>query len=220
MKSAWPTDGGSERCARQLACVGQMGDSSVFRSWAQAGQDDWVLGLVDGPGVFVDVGAYDGVEHSNTLALEEAGWRGLCIEPNPVAFERLRANRRCTCAMVACAAADGTVPFDGFQIAAGGPPVEARTLDRVTAQASLPWWIDFLSLDVEGYELEVLAGSTAARFRLVTVEHNLYRDGPEHKDAIFKYLTARGFERAVEDVVADGYGPYEDWFTNEAWRAW
>src|SRR5258706_11369284 len=38
-------------------------------------------------GVFVDVGAYDGVALSNTYYFEkELGWQGICIEPNPMAF--------------------------------------------------------------------------------------------------------------------------------------
>jgi len=35
-------------------------------------------------GVFVDVGAYDGLTHSNTIGLAAMGWRGICIEPVPL----------------------------------------------------------------------------------------------------------------------------------------
>lgn len=44
-------------------------------------------------GTFVDVGAHDGIEFSNTLVFEQAGWSGLCIEPNPYSFGRMTANR-------------------------------------------------------------------------------------------------------------------------------
>ena len=40
-------------------------------------------------GTFLDLGAYDGIDLSNTRALTELGWSGVCIEPNPVIFERL-----------------------------------------------------------------------------------------------------------------------------------
>lgn len=41
-------------------------------------------------GVFVDVGAMDGVTHSNTKALEEAyEWHGVCIEPSPPNYDKL-----------------------------------------------------------------------------------------------------------------------------------
>lgn len=50
-------------------------------------------------GMFIDVGAYDGILISNTYKLEkEYAWTGLCVEPNPDAFKKLRANRSCFCA--------------------------------------------------------------------------------------------------------------------------
>src|SRR3974390_100826 len=53
-------------------------------------------------GVFVDVGAYDGISFSNTLMFErELGWTGLCIEPNPDVFPRLIENRSATCLEIA-----------------------------------------------------------------------------------------------------------------------
>ncbi len=41
-------------------------------------------------GVFLDIGANDGVTFSNTYDLVLQGWRGVCVEPSPVAFERLK----------------------------------------------------------------------------------------------------------------------------------
>ena len=49
-------------------------------------------------GVFIDVGAYDGITFSNTLMLErERGWTGICIEPLPDIYAELKRNRRCIC---------------------------------------------------------------------------------------------------------------------------
>ncbi|MGI8984553.1 MAG: FkbM family methyltransferase, partial [Acidimicrobiales bacterium] len=68
---------------------------------SQYGQDQFLDNEVfrgQRGGVFVDVGANDGVSFSNTLLLErERGWRGLCIEPHPRAFEQLVRNRTCDC---------------------------------------------------------------------------------------------------------------------------
>ena len=41
-------------------------------------------------GRFLDIGAYDGKTFSNTLALAERGWTGVCVEPSPHAFRRLQ----------------------------------------------------------------------------------------------------------------------------------
>ncbi len=49
-------------------------------------------------GFFVDIGAYDGVESSNTLFFEESlNWKGVCIEPLPNIFPKLLANRKADC---------------------------------------------------------------------------------------------------------------------------
>jgi len=67
---------------------------------SQLGQDRIVDEYLHGKrnGVFVDIGAYDGVTFSNTLMLErDRGWAGICIEPLPDVFVELRKNRRCIC---------------------------------------------------------------------------------------------------------------------------
>src|SRR5205823_12423666 len=67
---------------------------------SQLGQDKVVDEYLRGKrnGVFVDIGAYDGVTFSNTLMLEnERDWTGICIEPLPDVCAALRKNRRCIC---------------------------------------------------------------------------------------------------------------------------
>lgn len=49
-------------------------------------------------GVFVDIGANDGVSLSNSYFFERFRcWRGLCIEPIPAIFQQLQKNRSCIC---------------------------------------------------------------------------------------------------------------------------
>ena len=67
---------------------------------SQLGQDKIVDEYLHGKrdGIFVDIGAYDGVTISNTLMLErERGWTGVCIEPLPDIFAALHQNRSCIC---------------------------------------------------------------------------------------------------------------------------
>ena len=48
-------------------------------------------------GIFLDIGAHDGVSLSNTFFFERSrNWTGLCIEPIPEVFARLRSNRHCS----------------------------------------------------------------------------------------------------------------------------
>ena len=47
-------------------------------------------------GVFLDIGAYDGIEGSNSYFFEkELGWKGICFEPIPKLYQRLKENRKC-----------------------------------------------------------------------------------------------------------------------------
>lgn len=62
-------------------------------------------------GVFVDVGAYDGFEISNSLFFENhRQWKGLCIEPNPIHRESLE-KRKCSKEYVAIAENAGELDF-------------------------------------------------------------------------------------------------------------
>src|SRR5688572_19238087 len=54
--------------------------------YSQVGQDKWVIETMfpgESRGFFLDVGSADGVQLSNTKALEERGWTGICVDPFP-----------------------------------------------------------------------------------------------------------------------------------------
>ena len=60
--------------------------------YSQSGEQIAILEYFKGkpPGKFLDIGAYDGKVFSNTLALVELGWSGVCVEPSPGAFTKLQ----------------------------------------------------------------------------------------------------------------------------------
>ncbi len=135
-------------------------------------------------GFFVEAGALDGLFMSNTKILEELGWSGLLIEPSKRAVLECKKNRKVPveeCALVSFeydkADVLGDFLFDGEGGAGAwssitrkvygqrsgttftpmGTYVRARTLESVLKQHGVTK-IDFFSLDVEGYEREVLKG--------------------------------------------------------------
>lgn len=168
--------------------------------YSQAGQDVWVLQKIS-KGFFVDVGAHDGVESSNTYALELAGWKGMCIEPNKEAYKKLVEVRKCLAWNAAIGVNDNQI-----------------TLTEALVQC--PTVIDYLSIDVDGGELDVLKGMDFETYdvKLITIEHNAYLEGTGRQEQIFKYLTEKGFKRVVKDVKCldpNYFGAiYEDWYEN------
>ena len=146
-------------------------------------------------GIFLECGANDGLAQSNTYWFERfQGWRGLLIEAVPEKAEEARRNRPkakvVNCALVADDSissvqlrAAGLMAFvsgafsgdeETLQIENAKRvqhlqtvqtiEVPAHPLSRVLDEAGLPR-IDLFSLDVEGYECEVLKGLDVARHR-------------------------------------------------------
>lgn len=134
-----------------------------------------------------DVGANDGELISNTLALEEAGWIVLCVEPNPLLAEAGR-KRRMLWREVACGSEDvEEAQFDireGHHTYAsesalrhpGGTGtmqnlpilktvnVKIRRLDRLLEEAGFPR-LDVLTVDAEGSEWDIMKGFTVERWK-------------------------------------------------------
>lgn len=190
--------GGTERLG-EAAGAAFDGDVRMYflGTWAPAPMDAVLSGneersLVSAffkgaPGFFVEVGAYDPVFQSQSYHLELAGWDGLLIEPVPEFAEHLARSRRAKvrqCACVAPGEATGgtialldrrgssTVRFDPRKVVNETVvEVPARTLDSVLADAGVEG-VDFLSVDVEGAEPDVLRGITLSRYkpRLILVD--------------------------------------------------
>jgi hypothetical protein len=57
--------------------------------YSQNNEQEIILNFFNGRiGRYLDIGAFDGVAASNTLALAELGWQGTVIEPSPWVFKR------------------------------------------------------------------------------------------------------------------------------------
>lgn len=190
--------------------------------YSQAGQDSWVLSAIGNKGFFVDVGAYDGVESSNTLLLEEKGWSGVCIEASPDFFVNLEQNRpKAVNVNMAVMPYVGTAPFSGHKVGSGSP-VKCAPIGDILNLCGAPKVIDYMSIDIEGGEIGAISSMNwdIYKVKLITVEHNLYCEGPDNKNEIFRLLTAQGFVRVVDNAVCkeapwDGL-PYEDWYAHRA----
>jgi FkbM family methyltransferase len=148
-------------------------------------------------GFFVEVGANHPRDGSQTWHLEQSGWKGILIEPQPDLAEQLRQERRAKVFSVACSSPQNAGQYGALHLAGRlsaldrdrmAPDIKSstdlmvrlETLDAVLTQGGAPQPIDFLSIDVEGHEVEVLSGFDFSlwRPRLILLEdwvHDLSR---------------------------------------------
>jgi FkbM family methyltransferase len=185
------------------------------RGQAQFFQDWWVLFELGGlrGGYFVEFGATDGETLSNTCILErEYNWTGILAEPNPATFALMRhartavADPRCVhvrtgeqvkfhvadnadlSTIAAYTASDSHA--EARREPAGVVSVETVSLDDLLDQHGAPGTIDFLSIDTEGSEFDILSAFSFSRHvRCLTVEHN---HAPRRLD-IDALLKSRGY---------------------------
>ena len=126
-------------------------------------------------GFFVEVGANEPQRGSQTWPLEQIGWTGILVEPQPDLAAQLRQSRRARVVAAACSSPENAGGGDdalsfraaffaparlavASSIAHGTIEVPTRTLDDILTEAGAPAPIDFVSIDVEGHEVEVLRG--------------------------------------------------------------
>jgi FkbM family methyltransferase len=87
----------------------------MTKFYSQYNQDEWLYNTFftnKKHGVFVEIGASDGVDKSNSLFFEESlSWTGICIEPSPDRFKLLSENRTCICENTAVSNFKGKVEF-------------------------------------------------------------------------------------------------------------
>jgi FkbM family methyltransferase len=201
-------------------------------SKAQLFQDLWVqweLGWKRN-GYFVEFGICGGMDISNSYILEKNfGWRGVVAEPNSGWHAELFKNRNCFISTKCVFTKTGeTVEFNKTGWAeistinaysavdhhagnrAGGTIdlVETVRLRDLLEQAGAPRCIDYLSIDTEGSEYDILSDFDFDEysFRLITVEHNW----TGQREQIHKLLTSKGYRRKFEF-----FSKFDDWYVRD-----
>jgi len=191
-----------------------------MQSHSQHGQDKFVYERFfkgrSAPGVFVDVGAYDGVKFSNTLLFEQLGWQGICIEPLPSVFEGLKTARKALCLNCAVSDSAGTgtllevdMPADFEKMYSGLKAnfderhrktiaqwgkgakeirVPIRRLADILDENNIRH-VDYMSIDTEGSEWKILRGLDLRTYdvTVLSIENN-YQD-----QKIRNHMAANGY---------------------------
>jgi FkbM family methyltransferase len=193
-------------------------------------------GCLPSTGLYVDVGAFHPTYASNTAVLSERGWRGVCIEPNPFMAARLREARPADVVLEVAVGSSrrrgylnlfsewgssNTLDDDFAAFISSTQDVEvARRIDvdvmplaeilseHVPADAT----IDFISVDVEGMDLEVLESSDWTRFRpsLVAAEDLGLDLADVRSSPIFRFMTGVRYRLVAHAVFTSFYLRWDD----------
>jgi len=198
------------------------------KSYSQLGQDLEVLKIYNNKkkGFFIEIGANDGITLSNTYLLEKNyEWKGICCEPNPHIFETLVKNRpESICCSEAVYGESGLkIEFDiamNSNLFSGISQhidnkkrvdenkttiqVETISLSDLLQRFNAPAFIEYISLDTEGSELEILKNFDFEKytFGLIDVEHNYVEP---RRSEIRELLLSKGYVYKGENKWDDMY---------------
>jgi FkbM family methyltransferase len=201
-------------------------------SKAQLFQDLYVLHKLRGKsqGYFVEFGATNGMDISNTFLLENSfGWTGIIAEPSPLWHPALFKNRKCVIETKCVWKASGE--HLQFLVSKSSPElatinsfrdcdrhknarsqdaelvsVETISLNDLLSSHAAPRVFDYLSVDTEGSELEILQAFdfNAHTPVLISVEHNYCE---AQRNQLKALLESKGY---VRDYVE--FSKWDDWY--------
>ena len=216
-----------DECADFLKFCSQ----NLQKSSAQLMQDLFVMHQLKQKrnGYFVEFGATDGILLSNTYLLEtEYGWTGILAEPARCWHAALNRNRRSTIDIRAVWTETGqslqfneaswpdlsTISsFSQSDAHAAGRSqgkeyfVESVSLNDLLKEHDAPQKIDYLSLDTEGSEFDILSRFDFEKYNvhIITVEHNF----TPKREQILQLLSSRGYRR-----LFDRLSDCDDWYVS------
>ena len=195
---------------------------------SQFGQDLFVLNELNFKknGFFVEFGATNGINGSNTYLLENKfNWRGILAEPAKIFYDELNKNRKCFIEtnLVWKNSKSRLLFHEDF---AGGLStikkfidhdtqirkrnkeyiLETISLNDLLVKYNAPKIIDYLSIDTEGSEFDILNNFdfNKYKFRIITCEHNF----TPNKNKIHKLLTKNGYVKKHSSLVSF----VDDWY--------
>ena len=189
--------------------------SQLFQDLFVLEKLEWKIG-----GYFVEFGATNGIDLSNTYLLEKNfSWSGILAEPGKNWHNQLKANRNSHISTKCVwksngekiifneaiypefSTIDALTSFDGMEKSRKSQDqyfVETITLLTLLDQAKAPNYIDYISVDTEGSEYEILAQFDFSKYRfgILTVEHN----HNENEKKIDELLIKNGYSRVHREI--------------------
>ncbi len=202
--------------------------NAIRNGRSQIGQDVFVLNELNWKenGFFVEFGATDGISLNNTWLLENSfAWRGILAEPAHVWRDALDNSGRQAKIDNNCvwSSTGKTLTFNEDEWPelstirefkgsdthrrkkAGSYSVHTISLNDLLEKHDAPKLVDYLSIDTEGSEYEILSNFDFDKhvFSCITCEHNF----TPNREKIYDLLTSKGYQRKFEDLSL-----MDDWY--------
>ena len=192
-------------------------------STSQLGQDLWVLiaSRFQRTGTFIEIGGGDGILFSNTYLLEkQLGWSGVIVEPAKIWQENLKRNRNCQLELRCCSGVSGlqiefletpspmlsTIQEYRYKDSHAKErktgktyQVESVTLNEIFIQHFPSGHVNYISIDTEGSEEDILQNFDFDRFSFdfATIENAF---DAQKSERITELLRSKGYRRVLEEV--------------------
>lgn len=200
---------------------------NISQSQSQFAQDLFALVMHNYKrnGYFVEFGALDGLKGSNTLLLESLGWDGVLAEPSNefASVKKTRQVKSYNLALysesnlelefIESGGISTLLPFrnSDFHNRKGKIyKVRTITLYDLLRKAGAPSYIDYISVDTEGSEYEILKDFPFMKYRfgVITIEHNFV---DEKREKIHNLLSKYDYVRVLSDKTE-----VDDWYINSS----
>ena len=170
---------------------------------------------------YVDVGANHPTIESQSWHLEQLGWKGLLIEPTPSYCDLLREKRKGAVVQYACSSPENQDKFLNLTILGAGSTlnpdlligkaaqgleniaVKCKTLDSILEENKAPVGFDFMSIDIEGHEMEMFKGFSLTRWQpqLVLLEDHVINHEKHN------HMSSSGYKLILRTGINSWYVP-------------
>jgi len=191
-------------------------EKPTIRSYSQYGEDAvmfhfFYLHSRIKNGFYVDIGAFDPVQYSNTFLLHKHGWRGVNIDIVAERIEKFKAARAGDINILAAIGdSDGELDVYEHPQWASMTTVDSatadyhhsrpvgkiacRTLQGIMEEHGIDH-IDYVNIDVEGFEMKVLSTFDPVKYgvSLFTVEVLTQDIAAVLDSEVYKFMTGRGY---------------------------
>ena len=173
-------------------------------------------------GFFCEIGACDGIVHSNSYYLEkERNWKGILCEPASFWLEKLKTNRSDAIIETRPLFSKTNIPIEFVEKPGGRSFIDLNNSNMVDKKVKISISlndllknnkiskIDYLSIDTEGSEFEILNTFDLNLYRpkIITVEHN-YKD---YRKDICSLLTKKKYKRIFKSISR-----FDDWYIHRS----